>query len=76
MSEQTLELVSGTNAGPDHGLDMMTWIATEGGRKCPWCGRYARASELGWRGFRGPGLVVDGYGHLPGYGCNKEAGNE
>ncbi len=56
-------------------LSMMAWLATEGGRKCPACGRYAKAGELGKTG----GLMTQGgvlvhlnmYGHLPGYGCNR-----
>jgi hypothetical protein len=49
----------------------MTWLHTEGGRKCMNCGRYAKTEQLGWTGIRGPGFVVDCYGHLPGFGCNK-----
>lgn len=56
---------------PAHGLDMMTWLHTEGGRKCPMCGRYAKPRELGWIGASGPCIRVDAYGHLPGFGCNK-----
>ncbi len=64
--------VFGTATGPPaDGLSMSAWIATEGGRKCPMCNRYALASELGWVGLSGHGIVVDAYGHLPGYGCNK-----
>jgi len=58
-------------------LTMLGWYATEGGRKCPECGRYAKPSELGFTG----GFMYDkdgnrighisSYGHLPGYGCNK-----
>ena len=53
-------------------MSMMAWLATEGGRKCPRCGRYAKAKQLGWCGFRGAGVIVDAYGHLPGTGCNKQ----
>jgi hypothetical protein len=52
-------------------LDMMTFLATEGGRKCPNCGRYAKPEQLGWVGLHGPGIIVDAYGHLPGFGCNR-----
>ncbi len=70
MSTDTLALTY-TNDKPSHGLDMMTFLETEGGRKCPMCGKYAKRSELGWIGSHGPGIIVDAYGHLPGFGCNK-----
>lgn len=57
-------------------MSMMTFMATEGGRKCPNCGRYAKRDELGWCGVRGPGFIMDAYGHLPGFGCNKPEGTE
>ena len=62
----------------DAPMGMMLFFATEGGRKCPLCGRYARPGELGnlshtfynaegeWVGH------VSRYGHLPGTGCNRE----
>lgn len=72
MSDQDelfiLEEVPSTSTGPT--MSMMTWMNTEGGRKCLQCGRYARSSEIGYTGFRGPGYIVDNYGHLPGFGCN------
>ncbi len=52
-------------------MSMSTFLATEGGRKCPFCGRYAKSKELGWVGVQGNGFIVDAYGHLPGTGCNK-----
>ncbi len=58
-----------------HKMDMMTWYATEGGRKCPMCGRYARARDLGNLSFYTSGSVIariSMYGHLPGKGCNKK----
>ena len=51
-------------------LTMMEFLATEGGRKCPACGKYAKKSELGFTGFSAPGIHVSSYGHLPGFGCN------
>lgn len=51
---------------------MAVWYATEGGRKCPQCGRYAKSDELGWIGIHAPGMIVDMYGHLPGTGCNRK----
>lgn len=57
-------------------MGMMAWMATEGGRKCPQCGRYARPSELGSIGGRcsvgGNVTIISMYGHLPGFGCNKQ----
>lgn len=63
-------------------MTMMEWYATEGGRKCPECGRYAKSSELGFTG----GFMYDesgkrighiaSYGHLPGFGCNKTKSSE
>lgn len=52
-------------------MSMGTWMATEGGRKCPMCGRYAKARDLGWIGYNTPNLCLDMYGHLPGKGCNR-----
>lgn len=56
-------------------MGMMAWLATEGGRKCPACGRYAKSSELGSTGgvYRNGRLVthISSYGHLPGFGCNR-----
>ena len=52
-------------------LTFMEFISTEGGRKCPACGKYARTAELGFTGFSAPGIHVSSYGHLPGFGCNK-----
>jgi len=56
-------------------MGMMLWMATEGGRKCPQCGKYAKASELGSLGGRcvinGCVTIISMYGHLPGFGCNK-----
>jgi hypothetical protein len=56
---------------PKHEMSMGTWMATEGGRKCPQCGRYAKARDLGWIGFNTPEMCLDMYGHLPGKGCNR-----
>jgi predicted nucleic acid-binding Zn ribbon protein len=56
-------------AGPK--MSMMAWLATEGGRKCPACGKYAKAEQLGYTGFKTAGMIVNSYGHLPGYGCNR-----
>lgn len=54
-------------------MEMMQWYATEGGRKCPMCGRYAKAEDLGdlsrWIG----NARVSAYGHIEGRGCNKPA---
>ncbi len=55
---------------PSNPMPMSVWYATEGGRKCPTCGRCAKSAELGWVGFCGPNVIVDAYGHLPGFGCN------
>lgn len=60
---------------PKNEMSMMTWMATEGGRKCPMCGKYAKAKDLGWVGFHatdhnGNGMIVDAYGHL--HGCGKK----
>jgi len=52
-------------------MSMMAWLATEGGRKCPQCGKYAKPDQLGWNGMRTPNGIVDMWGHLDGYGCNK-----
>lgn len=72
-------MFAGVNAD---GLDFMTWMATEGGRKCPQCGRYAKTAELGnlsrFGEYRGGRVHVSVFGHLPGFGCNrvKDSGNE
>jgi hypothetical protein len=60
---------------PKREMSMMAWMATEGGRKCPACGKYAKAEELGSTGgyFNDGQIVVhiSSYGHLPGFGCNR-----
>lgn len=57
-------------------MSMGAWLATEGGRKCPACGRYAKSAELGFTGgiLEGGGMIVHvtSYGHLPGFGCNTK----
>lgn len=52
-------------------MGMMMWMATEGGRKCPQCCRYARRQDLGMFTISEPGIRMDVFGHLPGTGCNK-----
>jgi hypothetical protein len=58
----------------NHAMDYGTFIATEGGRKCPMCGKYAKAGTVGNLSFTadiGCGWAhISMYGHLPGYGCN------
>jgi hypothetical protein len=65
---------------PKREMSMMTWMATEGGRKCPACGKYAKAEELGPTGgyFNDGQIVVhiSSYGHLPGFGCNRSQNTE
>lgn len=64
--------VEGAEAHPQ--MSMMLWMATEGGRKCPQCGRYAKSETLGDLSFSTTGAIVSRismYGHLPGHGCNK-----
>ena len=60
---------------PTRELSMMAWMATEGGRKCPQCGKYAKQSELGYTGglceIGGVLTHISSYGHLFGYGCNR-----
>jgi len=60
---------------PDHGMDFGTFMATEGGRKCPQCGKYAKKGTVGNLSFIaeiGNGLAhISMYGHLPGHGCNS-----
>lgn len=51
-------------------MSMVMFLATEGGRKCPQCGRYAKPEQLGSLSFSCPGVRVSMYGHLPGFGCN------
>jgi hypothetical protein len=59
---------------PDHGMDYGTFMATEGGRKCPMCGKYAKKGTVGNISFTadigGGWAHISMYGHLPGYGCN------
>jgi hypothetical protein len=60
---------------PDHGMGYGTFMATEGGRKCPMCGKYAKKGAVGnlsfvaWSGDGGY-VHISMYGHLPGHGCN------
>lgn len=53
-------------------MTMTMWIATEGGRKCPICGRYAKRDDLGDLSFGGKGLLVTVYGHKNGCGTKKK----
>lgn len=59
---------------PSRSLSMMAWLATEGGRKCPQCGKYAKADKLGYTGgtyeFGGVLTHISSYGHRAGFGCN------
>jgi hypothetical protein len=50
-------------------MDMMTFLATEGGRRCPLCGRFSKPEQFGWVGISSPTCVVDVYGHLGGCGA-------
>jgi hypothetical protein len=73
-ADDRLALPTGSEARNQMG--MMCWMATEGGRKCPQCGRYAKPETLGNLSFYTTGSVVariSMYGHLPGYGCNKSS---
>lgn len=68
-------LIAVTDGSIKPKLTMMAWLATEGGRKCPMCGRYAKEAELGFVGSSGPEFHISAYGHLPGFGCNKATPN-
>lgn len=73
-------LLDGESSRTGGPLGMMAWLATEGGRKCPMCGRYAKEAELGnlsqsFRDRDGSWCHISMYGHLPGFGCNQEASN-
>jgi hypothetical protein len=65
---------------PKREMGMMAWLATEGGRKCPACGKYAKAEELGYTGgtmmMGGVLTHISSYGHLEGYGCNRSQNKE
>lgn len=56
-------------------LSFATWLATDGGRRCPQCGRFAKPTQLGSLGGRctvgHATAYLSAYGHLPGFGCNK-----
>jgi len=72
------DLLDGANSRTGGRLGMMAWMATEGGRKCPMCGRYAKTEELGnlSRNFGTPDggwAHISMYGHLPGFGCNQSS---
>ncbi len=73
------DLLKVTTQEPHHGLSFGVWLATEGGRKCPQCGRYAKAKELGFIGGRYCAGKIVGhitmYGHLHGFGCNSAQSN-
>lgn len=53
--------------------DMMLFLATEGFRKCPICGRYAKSNELGHYSVTSGNARIEQWGHLPGYGCNVDS---
>lgn len=52
-------------------MGVRLWLATEGGRKCPLCGRYAKSSELGNLSFSSGGMHISLYGHIDGTGCRE-----
>ena len=58
-------------------MSMSMWFATDGGRRCPLCGKFAKAEELGFVGgaYGADGAIahISIYGHLPGYGCNRRS---
>ncbi len=56
---------------PKPPMSMMAFLATEGGRKCPQCGKFAKSEELGNISIPGPDYHISMHGHLPGFGCNK-----
>lgn len=63
---------------PEPDMSFGLFLATEGGRKCPQCGRYAKRDELGFIGGRyknanGGITCVTAYGHKDGFGCNADA---
>ena len=64
-----------SEASPKRELTMMEFLSTEGGRKCPACGRYAKTRELGFTGgyINVGGVIahISSYGHVTGYGCNR-----
>lgn len=65
------------NEGRREPMGMMAWLSTDGGRRCPQCGKFAKPDELGSIGGRYGDAIVSMYGHLPGRGCNKaETTNE
>lgn len=57
-------------------LGFMAFLATDGGRKCLQCGRYAQPKEIGnlskwfYNEIGEKVAHISQYGHLPGYGCN------
>lgn len=53
-------------------MSMAAWLETDGGRRCPQCGKFAKKNDLGDLSFAITGGRVSAYGHLPGFGCNKE----
>lgn len=76
MDDEAILEISDSPVDSRPKMGMMTFLATEGGRKCPQCGKYAKPSQLGPIGgsYTTLGGVVGHismYGHLPGYGCNK-----
>jgi len=63
-------------------LTMYAWMATEGGRKCPVCGRYARQEDITSERVRirnQDGQAVGSFtlvGHRRGAGCRKDINEE
>ncbi len=65
----TIEVTTTQEPGERH-MTFGLFLATEGYRRCPQCGKYAKRDALGFIGGSGPGVHVTMYGHLPGHGCN------
>ena len=62
-----------TLAPPAHPprMGMMAYLATDGGRRCPQCGKWAKAKDLGNLSFSDECGTVSMYGHKRGKGCNS-----
>jgi len=73
--EQDLRACAAEDA---HAMTMLMWISTEGGRKCPQCGRYASRGDLkdlsySARHDDGRHTHVSMFGHAAGRGCNTRS---
>jgi hypothetical protein len=73
MAADQLTVTTKDDGAPRMGFGL--FLATDGGTRCPQCGKFAKPEQLGNLSFGDGQSRVTMYGHKPGFGCNKEKTN-